>query len=157
MDASILIAAYLAGPGDLRTAVAGLNTEQLTARPIPGRWSVLEVVCHLADTDGNIAHRIKRVLAEETPAFDRVNPEGMLMALAYHGRDISEELAFIDVTRGQVARIFRATSPEVWERTGIVNTRGPRTVAQMITGAIDHLQHHLPFIMEKRRAMGLGD
>ena len=43
--------AYLAGPPALRQAVAGMSREQLTARPVPGKWSTLEVVCHLADFD----------------------------------------------------------------------------------------------------------
>ena len=59
--------AYLSGPGMLRGAVTGLSREQMISRPITGRWSVLEVVCHLVDTDANIAHRIKRVLSEERP------------------------------------------------------------------------------------------
>ncbi|HSQ55470.1 MAG TPA: DinB family protein, partial [Gemmata sp.] len=41
----------LAGPAELRKAVAGMNREQLIARPIAGRWSTLEVVCHIADFD----------------------------------------------------------------------------------------------------------
>jgi hypothetical protein len=57
--------AYLPGPGMLRAAVTGMSREQMIARPITGRWSVLEVVCHLIDTDANIAHRIKQVLLEE--------------------------------------------------------------------------------------------
>jgi hypothetical protein len=48
-----------------------MSREQLVARPIPGRWRVLEVVCHLADTDANIAHRLKRVLSEDCPTFER--------------------------------------------------------------------------------------
>ena len=44
-----LIAEYLTGPGLLRRAVAGMTSDQLLARPIPGKWSTHEVVCHLAD------------------------------------------------------------------------------------------------------------
>jgi len=59
-----------------------MSREQMIWRPITGRWSVLDVVCYLADTDANIAHRIKRVLSEERPVFDRVKSELMLAALA---------------------------------------------------------------------------
>jgi hypothetical protein len=58
------IDAYLAGSRELRAAVAGLGREQLISRPVQGKRSVLEVVCHLADTDANIAHRIKRILSD---------------------------------------------------------------------------------------------
>ena len=117
----------------------------------------MEVVCHLADTDANIAHRIKRVLTVERPTFDRVNPERLLGALSYRGRDAAEVVALNDLTRRQIVHILRIAPSEAWERTGIVNERGARTVAQMVDGAIEHLSHHLRFIVEKRRALGLGE
>ena len=36
---------------DLHTAVAGMTAEQVLSRPIPGKWSTLEVVAHLAGTE----------------------------------------------------------------------------------------------------------
>ena len=89
--------------------------------------------------------------------FDRVQPDLMLAALAYHARDVEQELAFLDLTRRQIARILNASPPEAWERTGIVGDRGDKTVGQMLNGAIEHLAHHLKFIVEKRQAMGAGD
>jgi hypothetical protein len=151
-----ILDAYLAGPGDLRAAMAGLSHEQLVARPVPGRWSVLEVVCHLADTDANISQRLKRVLSEERPVFERVKPDLMLAALAYHERDVEDELAFIDLGRRQIARILRTSPPEAWERVGVVGDRGDKTVAQMVNGAVEHVAHHLKFVVEKRRVMGLA-
>src|SRR6267378_2672831 len=152
MDQAAVLDAYLGGPDRLRSAVTGLSREQMIARPIAGRWSVLEVVCHLIDTDANIAHRVKRVLAEERPVFDRVKPDLMLAALAYHDRAVEEELGVFDLTRRQIGRILRASSPEAWELKGIVGDRGDRTVNQMINGAVEHLTHHLRFVIEKRRA-----
>jgi len=97
-----------------------------------------------------------QVLSEERPVFDRVKPELMLAALAYHDRDIEEELGVFDLTRRQIGRILTASPPEAWERTGIVGDRGSRTVNQMINGAIEHLTHHLKFVEEKRKALGIG-
>src|SRR5260370_12922281 len=97
MENATLVEAYLGGPGELREAVSGLSRGQLITRPIPGKWSVLEVVCHLADTDANIAHRLKRVLSEERPQFERVEPALMLAALAYHGRPLHAEPTLLDL------------------------------------------------------------
>jgi hypothetical protein len=155
MDQAALLNAYLGGPDLLRSAVTGLSREQMISRPITGRWSVLEVVCHLVDTDANIAHRIKRVLSEERPAFERVNPERMLAALAYHDRDVDDELGLFDLTRRQIGRILSASPPEARVRTGVVGDRGDRTVGQMIHGAVEHLAHHLGLVIEKRRALGI--
>ncbi len=154
MNDATSIDAYLTGPKKLRAAVADLSHEELTSRPIAGRWSVLEVVCHLADTDANIAHRLKRVLCEDRPVFERVRPDSMLAALAYHDRDIEVELGLLDLTRRQMARILHASPPEAWGRAGVVGDRGDRTIAQMVNGAVEHLEHHLVFIVEKRRALG---
>ena len=155
MDQAALLDAYLEGPDRLRSAVSGVGRKQLIARPITGRWSVLEVVCHLVDTDANIAHRIKRVLSEERPVFDRVKEELMRAALAYHDRDVEDELGIFDLTRRQIGRILRAPPTEAWERMGVVGDRGDRTVGQMINSAVEHLAHHLGFVIEKRRALGI--
>jgi hypothetical protein len=156
VDHAALLDAYLGGPDRLRSAVTGLSREPMMSRPIAGRWSVLEVVCHLADTDANIAHRVKRVLSEERPVFDRVKPELMLAALAYHDRDVEDELGIFDLNRRQIATILKASSPDAWERTGVVGDRGDRTVGQMIKGAVEHLAHHLGFVIEKRRVLGIA-
>ena len=69
MEPTTLINDYLDGLQMLRTAVAGMSPEQLVAHPIPGKWSTLEVVCHLADFEIVCADRIKRVIAENEPTL----------------------------------------------------------------------------------------
>jgi DinB superfamily len=64
---SKLIDAYLDGPVQVRRMVSDLSVEQLKARPLPGRWSTLEVVCHLVDSEQAWCHRMKRVIAEDRP------------------------------------------------------------------------------------------
>src|SRR5262249_10851264 len=61
------IDAYETGPAKLRAATAGLTREQLTARPGPGDWSILEVVVHIADSDAISIDRMKRMLSEDNP------------------------------------------------------------------------------------------
>ena len=46
-----LVVAYERGIDDLRAAVAGMTKEQVLARPVPGNWSTVECVGHLADTE----------------------------------------------------------------------------------------------------------
>ena len=82
---------YLAGPQVLRRAVTGMNREQLQARPVPGKWSTLEVVCHIADFEPVLADRMKRVIAEERPALIGANEKSFAASLAYHDRDLEEE------------------------------------------------------------------
>lgn len=150
-----LIEAYLAGPPALRKAVAGMSREQLLARPVAGKWSTLEVVCHLADFDPILADRMKRIIAEEKPQLAGADEKRFAAALAYHERDMEEELTIIASTRSQLARILRTLKPEALQRVGIHTERGPRTLEQMLTTTTNHINHHLQFIAEKRQALGL--
>ncbi len=150
-----LIDGYVAGPRALRQAVAGMTREQLLARPIAGQWSTLEVVCHLADFDPIIADRMKRIIAEERPALLGADEKRFAVALAYHDRDVEEELTIIENTRSQMARILRTLSPDVLKRVGVHNERGEITLERMLTIATNHIPHHLAFVAEKRKALGL--
>jgi len=150
-----MIEEYLAGPSALRKAVAGMSAEQLRARPIAGKMSTLQVVCHLADFDPIIADRMKRVIAEDRPQLLGADENKFAAALAYHDRDLEEELTIIERTRSQMARILRKLPAEALQRIGVHNERGPRTLEQLLTGATAHIPHHVAFIVEKRKALGL--
>jgi uncharacterized damage-inducible protein DinB len=151
-----LIDNYLSGPQTLRRAVAGMSREQLRARPVQGKWSTLEVVCHLADFDPILADRMKRVIAEDQPPLIGADEKRFAAALAYHDRDLDEELTIIERTRSQMARILRTLGPEVLNRLGVHDERGPLTLERLITTAINHIPHHVKFIDDKRRALGLA-
>jgi uncharacterized damage-inducible protein DinB len=150
-----LIDDYLAGPGSLRQAVSGMSRAQLTARPVSGKWSTLEVVCHLADFEPILADRMKRVIAEERPALLGADETRFATALAYHERDLEEELTLIEKTRQQMARILRTLPETALQRVGVHNQRGPRTLEQLLSTAANHIPHHVKFIQEKRQALSL--
>ena len=91
-----MIDAYVAGASALRHDVRGMSREQLRARPVPGKWSTLEVICHLADFEPIFADRMKRVIAEERPTLLGADENRFQAALAYQERDADEELAIIE-------------------------------------------------------------
>lgn len=150
-------ASYIEGTRLLRESVRGMSREQLLARPVAGKWSTLEVVCHLADFEPIYADRMKRIIAEDRPQLLGADETRFAAALAYHQRDLEEELAIVDHTRSQMARILRTLPAEALQRVGVHNERGPRTLEQLLTDAIEHFAHHVPFIREKRRALGLAE
>lgn len=152
---SALLESYLAGPGMLRQAIAGMSREQVLARPVPGRWSTLEVVCHLADFEPVFTDRMKRVIALDQPSLLGADENRFAATLAYHGRDVEEELTIIDKTRSQMARILKQLPEEALSRVGVHNERGPRTLEQLLESAVNHIQHHVKFIREKRKSLGL--
>ena len=131
----------------------GCPGEQLVARPIPGKWSTLEVVCHLADFEIVCADRMKRVIAENEPAFFGGDPDMFAARLAYHQRNAEEELLLIETIRKQMARILRTLKPEDFQRRGIHSEAGPLTLETLVQRMTAHIPHHVQFIEEKRKAM----
>lgn len=157
MTLTQLITDYLDGVQLVREAVRGMSREQLLARPIVGKWSTLEVLCHLGDFEPIYADRMKRVIALERPLLQGADEKHFAAALAYHERDAEEELTLIERTRSQMARILRTLPAEALRREGVHSEYGPITLEQLLGYGIRHIRHHVPFIHEKRRALGLSE
>jgi hypothetical protein len=153
MNHDALIEQYLAGPDLLRRRIAGMTKDQLLARPIPGKWSTKEVVCHLADYEPIYADRMKRVIALKEPELLKGDPGLFAARLAYDHRDVAEELALIDLTRKQMARILRALKPEDFQRRGGHSRDRALTLEVLLQRITGHIPHHVRFIEENRRAM----
>ena len=150
-----LIDTYIAGPRQLRQAVAGMTRDQLVARPVAGRWSTLEVVCHLVDSEQAWCHRMKRVIVEDRPLLIGYDETRFTAGLPYHEADLEHELALLEGMRQQMARILRGLPEAAWSRTGVHNERGLMTLEEMLQAESDHVPHHLAQILEKRKALGL--
>lgn len=150
-----LIEQYLEGPKQLRQAVAGMTREQALARPVAGKWSTLEVVAHLADFDPVYADRMKRVIAEDNPTLLGADEQKFAAALCYQDRDLEEDLKIVEITHSQMARILRKLPESALKRAGVHNERGPVTLEVLLTSVINHIPHHVKFVLEKRKALGL--
>ena len=153
MEPVTLINNYLDGPQLLRKAVSGMPQEQLIARPVPGRWSTLEVVCHLTDFEIVGADRIKRVIAENEPRLLGCDENLFAARLAYHQRNAEEELLLVELIRKQVATILRTLKHEDFQRRGIHSESGPLTLEALVQRITGHIPHHVRFIEKKRKAM----
>ena len=148
-----LIAAYERGIDDLREAVAGMTKEQVLARPIPGKWSTVECVGHLADTAVFFTDRIVRTIALDRPLLMSADEKQYIERLDYQGFDLDEQLALFTALRRHATRILRAQPPEAWSRTAVHSTSGLLTLRQLVLQAVRHLRHHLPYLAEKRAAL----
>lgn len=149
-----LIKDYLNGPEQLRKTIAGMSSDDLRSRPIEGKWSTHEIICHLADFEIINADRIKRIIAEDQPPLRNADPDPFAASLAYDARDSEQELNLIENLRAHVAVILRTLSSDQWNRTGFHSTDGPLTLTQLLKRVTKHIPHHLPFIEEKKKALG---
>lgn len=146
---------YLDGIEQLRSSVAGLTRDHIRARPIAGKWSTLEVVCHLVDSEQAWCHRFKRVIAEDRPLTIGYDQSLFTASLGYHDNELDDELMLFDCMRRQMGAILRRLPKATWSRTCIHSERGLMTLDEMLEAEIEHVPHHVKHIHDKRRALGL--
>jgi hypothetical protein len=151
---SQLIERYVACGPRLRRAVVGLSPDELTARPGPGKWSILEVVIHLADSDAIAIDRMKRMLIEDNPTLLYADETAYVDRLFTHEQSLEDALTLIEVGRRQFARVLRHLPDEALRRHGTHNRRGRVTVGDMVEDYVGHVDHHLKFIRDKRARLG---
>jgi uncharacterized damage-inducible protein DinB len=153
LTAADLISTYEGGVEELRLTVAGMTVEQLRSRPVAGKWSTLEVVCHIADCEQFFADRMKRTVAMDRPLLLGADGSRYPEPLRYQEHDLEQELDLVSITRRQMARTLRLIAPDAWQRTAIHSKTGLVALRQLLLHAINHLRHHLRFVAEKRAAM----
>lgn len=144
---------YEQGPGLLRAAISGVHEDQLDRTPVPGKWSIRQVVCHIADFEPIYADRMKRVLAEDNPTMFGGDPDVFAAGLHYEKRSVPEELELISAVRRQMAVILRNTDVEEFQRTGVHSEAGPLTLETLLERITGHIPHHVTFIKAKIAAM----
>jgi hypothetical protein len=132
-----------------------MTVEQLLARPVAGKWSTHEVLCHLSDTELLYADRIKRVLVENEPTLFGMDPDVHVPRLALPERVVEQELRLIELVRAQMGHILRSITPADFQRVGHHSEAGPLTLQTLLERVTNHIPHHVRFIQEKRSALGL--
>ncbi len=155
MDKDKLIRDYLDVVAQLKDSVAGLTDQQRRSHPVPGKWSVHEVVCHIADFEPISTDRITRIIALDRPSLLGADESEFAKSLAYDVRDFDEQMQLIEILRSHTARILQALPDAAFQRVGVHNEAGPMTLEQMLVRVTKHLPHHTAFIHEKRKAMGV--
>jgi hypothetical protein len=149
-----LIEAYSGGAALLRDAIPLAAEIDWDARPIEGRWSIREVICHLADSEIVYADRMKRVIAEEHPTFFEADPNLFRPALFCSQRPLEGELDVVSAVRAHMLPILRSCGPREYQRTGVHSLDGTLTLQKLLERITAHIPHHVAFIEEKLRALG---
>jgi hypothetical protein len=147
---------YRNGPLVLSSVLSGMTTEQIDAAPIPGKWSTRQVICHLADAELLYADRFKRIIAEDRPPLQAMDPDVFVARLVCDQRDLPIELEMIDAVRRHVSGILACMPDDVFQRTGIHSADGPLTLQTLLERITRHIPHHARTIIAKRRALGIN-
>ncbi len=135
--------------------IAGLTKAQLTAFPVPGTWSVAQLVVHVLDSDMAAGHRMRRIVAEETPLLIAYDETAFASRLHYHETDLGLVVELFEAHRRHIAQWLRLLPEEAFARAGVHNQRGKVTLGQFVQIYVDHVTHHERFLLAKRRALGV--
>lgn len=153
MESSI-IDQYEQGGAMLRQAVSGLSREHLLATPVPGTWSIQQIVLHLMDADLIWTARMKQIVAEDNPSIAPYDESKFAANLTPEAQSAEEAVTIFDLNRRQFARVLRRLPESAWARTGRHAERGTITLAQSLTWTTEHVPHHLAFLQTKRQLLG---
>ena len=156
MEQQQTIEEFAAGGKSLSEAVAGLSEADLRAYPVPGTWSIGEIVVHLLDAEMIGVHRMKSIAAEELPLMIGYDETAFIKNLSPAKLPVTDVLAAIDLNRRIFAAILRELPASAFERAGIHNEIGKVTLGEMLEKYNKHLSHHLKFVRDKRAKIHRG-
>lgn len=98
----------------------------------PGKWSVIEVVQHLADTELAYGYRVRMVLTHDAWPVEVFDREAWARELHYRDAPLAGALDQLRALRDANLRLYRSLSPTQLARTGVHTERGPETIAAWI-------------------------
>jgi hypothetical protein len=133
----------LATTPDAIRALVSLPAELVAVRPDPERWSVLEVICHLADEERHdFRPRLRSTLERPEAPWPPIDPPSWVPD--YAGRDPGEALADFEAERrDSLAWLIGLGDPD-WEREHVDATLGRRMQAiDLLRSWLAHDYHHL--------------
>ena len=118
-------------PAAAARAVEDLSPAQLRKPEAPGKWSIAQVLQHLADSDLVWGWRVRLILAQDRPTLTGYDQDLWAERLHYADADPAEALEQLRVLRrGNLALITRAT-PEDLKRVGVHSERGEESVGYL--------------------------
>jgi uncharacterized damage-inducible protein DinB len=137
----------------VRTAMAGVSEAQLSRPESPGKWSMRQVVQHLADSDLVWGYRVRMVLAQERPPLTGYDQDLWAERLHYERQPIDEALDRFAVLRRSNLWLLTHGSPADLQRVGVHAERGEESVGHMIRMYAGHDLLHLRQLERIRQAV----
>ena len=128
---------------ELEKLIAGAATEKLSRRPTPDKWSVNEVLAHLAEAEITSSWRYRQMLEHDgcsLPGYD----QNLWTRLGSYGtRKPEASLQLFRLLREGNLQMFEKLTPAEWEKHGIHTERGRMTVRELAVQIAGHDINHL--------------
>ncbi len=118
-----------------------LGEERANAAPAPGKWSVREIVCHLADCETVFGIRLRHTLGEDHHVIQPFDQE--TWAVNYGAYTLAEALALFRAARNWNLALLRSLKPEVYGKPVTHPERGEMTFGSIVETMAGHDLNHM--------------
>jgi hypothetical protein len=98
----------------------------------PGKWSVIEVIQHLADSDLVAGFRIRMMLSEDRPVLQGYDQDRWASEFRYREVTLSQALDQLRGLRMANLHLWKHLTPAQLERVGLHSERGPESAGHII-------------------------
>jgi hypothetical protein len=115
----------------------------LMTRPEPAKWSMKELLCHIADTELLMTLRMKMIIAEDNPTLMKFDQEKWAEQSNYMEWDLKETLLLFGLLRSAMAGILQNLPEAAWKRTGRYEDGESKTLRDILDDSNQHCKHHL--------------
>ena len=137
-----------ASPRQLARLIKGVSKKKMAKRPAPDKWSVTEILAHLADTELVQGFRLRMILGASGTPIQGFDQDEWARYSDYAKQDPALSLEAYRVTRERTVRLLESLPREAWERYGMHSERGKETVARVTEMMAGHDLNHLKAIRE---------
>jgi uncharacterized damage-inducible protein DinB len=137
------IAMQREAPRTLADLIDGVPETQLHQKPAPGKWSVTEILAHLAEDELSSSWRYRQMLEHNRPQLLGFDQEIWARIGDYASWKPQEALEMFRLLREANLRVFAQLSPAQWERHGVHAERGPLTVRELCHHMASHDVNHI--------------
>ena len=139
-------------PKEIAAAVSGLAPEVLRRKPAPDKWSILEILGHLADIEIVYGYRLRQMLADEKPVIAPMNQDAWAKHLGYTEMSAPELVAAYGLNRHGNLRLLRRLKPSDLEKSAFhPEHKKYVTVANLVEMMAGHGASHLTQIEKLKR------
>ncbi len=145
-----LLERFRRGAELVAVSITGAAGSELDFVPEPGKWSIRQIVAHLADSEIVGTMRFRRVIAENDPKLEAYDQDAWTNNLDYARRKTSQALETFRRIRGENYELLKDLSPAEFERKGIHSERGVLTLKQLLQEYGEHAESHAAQLRARR-------
>ena len=137
------LAVAAATPAKIVGLIRGLSPRQLGKSPAPGKWSIREIIRHLADTEMVMGCRARWIAFEDHPTLVPFDQEKWAAGREREKEPLAETFERFRLLRRSQLRLFRSASKKDLRRTGFHPERGVVTLRVQLETLAGHDLNHL--------------